>query len=81
MNTKDNKLLFNVNIDNKALQAAFKANSGLTTAVFGVVEKIGKGIHSHAKQIAWFCWDEERKGFYEREKPEWAEGWYNFALG
>ena len=48
---------------------------------YAVVEKISEGIHSHAKQIAWFCWDEERKGFYEREKPEWAEGWYNFALG
>ena len=46
-----------------------------------VVEKIEKGIHPHAKQFAWFCWDEERKGFYETEKPEWAGNWCNFALG
>ena len=45
------------------------------------LKKIGKGIHSYAKKIAWFCWDEERKGFYETEKPEWAGGWCNFALG
>lgn len=46
-----------------------------------VVEMISEGLHSHAKQIAWFCWDEERKGFYETEKPEWAGVWCNFALG
>jgi hypothetical protein len=48
---------------------------------YAVVEKIEKGIHSHAKQIAWFLWNEERKGFYETEKPEWANGWYGFTLG
>ena len=52
-----------------------------TKYTHAVVEKIRKGIHSHAKQIAWFCWDEERKGFYETEKPEWAGCWCNFALG
>ena len=30
---------------------------------------------------AWFRWDEEKEGFYEIEKPEWANGWYGFALG
>ena len=48
---------------------------------YAVIEEIGEGIHSHAKQIAWFCWDEEKEGFYETEKPEWADGWCNFALG
>ena len=48
---------------------------------YAVIEEISEGIHSHAKQIAWFCWDEERKGFYETEKPEWSNGWYGFALG
>ena len=48
---------------------------------YAVIEKISEGIHSHAKQIAWFCWDEEKEGFYETEKPEWADGWCNFALG
>ena len=48
---------------------------------YAVIEEISEGIHSHAKQIAWFCWDEERKGFYETEKPEWAGSWCNFALG
>ena len=48
---------------------------------YAVIEEISEGIHSRAKQIAWFCWDEERKGFYETEKPEWANGWYGFALG
>ena len=46
-----------------------------------VIEEIGEGIHSHAKQIAWFCWDDEKEGFYEAENPEWAKGWSNFALG
>ena len=48
---------------------------------YAVIEEISEGIHSHAKQIAWFCWDEEKEGFYEIEKPEWANGWYGFALG
>ena len=48
---------------------------------YAVIEEISEGIHSHAKQIAWFCWDEEKEGFYETEKPEWANGWYGFALG
>lgn len=46
-----------------------------------VIEEISEGLHSYAKQFAWFLWDEERKGFYETEKPEWANGWYGFALG
>jgi hypothetical protein len=41
---------------------------------YALVEKIEKGIHQHAKQIAWFCWDEEKEGFYETEKPEWSNG-------
>ena len=48
---------------------------------YAVIEEISEGIHSHAKQIAWFCWDEEKEGFYETEKPEWANGCCNFALG
>ena len=48
---------------------------------YAVIEEISEGIHSHAKQIAWFRWDEEKEGFYETEKPEWANGWYGFALG
>lgn len=46
-----------------------------------VVEKISEGIHSHAEEIAWFCWNEEKEGFYETDKPGWANGWYGFALG
>ena len=48
---------------------------------YAVIEEISEGIHQHAKQIAWFLWNEERKGFYEAEKPEWAGNWCNFALG
>ena len=48
---------------------------------YAVIEEIGEGIHQHAKQIAWFCWDEEKEEFYETEKPEWSNGWYGFALG
>ena len=48
---------------------------------YAVVEKIGKGIHSRPEKVVWFKWDDEKEGFYETEKPEWAEGWSNFALG
>lgn len=48
---------------------------------YAVIEEISEGIHQHAKQIAWFCWDEEKDGFYETEKPEWSNGWDGFALG
>lgn len=48
---------------------------------YAVVEKIGEGIHPRAEEIAWFTWIEEKEGFYVTEKPEWANGWSNFALG
>ena len=48
---------------------------------YAVIEEIGEGLHSHAKQLAWFSWNEEEAGFFETEKPEWADGWYGFALG
>ena len=48
---------------------------------FAVVECMEEGIHSHAKQMAWFRWSEEKKGFYETENPDWANGYCNFALG
>ena len=46
-----------------------------------LIEEISEGVYPHAKKLAWFRWDEERKGFYETEEPEWADGWYGFALG
>ena len=46
-----------------------------------VVEQIFEGIHAHPKKVVWFKWDDEKEGFYEAEKPEWAGGWCNFALG
>ena len=46
-----------------------------------LIEEIREGIYPHAKKLAWFRWDEERKGFYETEEPEWADGWYGFARG
>ena len=47
-----------------------------------VVEEIDEGIHPHAEREFWFVWDEEREGFYRTEnKPDWSEGWVNFALG
>ncbi len=48
---------------------------------YAVIEKIVEGIHSPSKQIEWFAWNEEKEGFFETEKPEWANGWCNFALG
>ena len=44
-----------------------------------LIEEISEGIYPHAKKLAWFRWD--GKGFYETEEPEWADGWYGFALG
>ena len=48
---------------------------------YAVVEKIGKGIHPRPEKVVWFKWDDEKEGFYETEKPEWANSWYGFALG
>ncbi len=48
---------------------------------YAVIEEIAEGIHSHAKEIEWFSWDNENGGFYEVKKPEWSVGWVNFALG
>ena len=48
---------------------------------FAVIENIGQGIHSHAKEIAWFRWDDEKWGFFEIQKSECTEGYCNYALG
>ena len=48
---------------------------------YAVVEKISEGIHSRPEKVVWFKWDDEKEGFYETEKTEWANGWYGFALG
>ena len=48
---------------------------------YAVVEKISSGIHSRPEKVVWFKWDDEKEGFYEAEKPEWANSWYGFALG
>ena len=81
----DNYRTFGYFADYNECQTALRENwcdmceAGYYTCA--VIEEISEGIHSHAKQIAWFCWDEERKGFYETVKPEWANGRYGFALG
>ena len=48
---------------------------------FAVIENIGQGIHPHAKEIAWFRWDDEKQGFFEIEKPECTRNYSNYALG
>ena len=48
---------------------------------FAVIESIGQGIHSHAKEVAWFRWNEEKQGFFEIEKPECTRNYSNYALG
>jgi len=48
---------------------------------FAVVEYIEQGIHSHAKEMAWFRWDDEKEGFFEINKPECTIHYSNYALG
>ena len=48
---------------------------------FAVIESIGQGIHSHAKEEAWFRWNDEKQGFFEIEKPECSRNYSNYALG
>ncbi len=46
-----------------------------------VVERIGQGIHAESAEMAWLAWDEEKGGFFVCNKPQWANGWRNFAFG
>lgn len=48
---------------------------------FAVIESIGQGIHSHAKEVAWFRWDDEKQGFFETKKPVCTRNYSNYALG
>ena len=48
---------------------------------FAVVEYIEQGIHSIAKEMAWFQWDNERGGFFEIKKPACTQRICNHALG
>lgn len=48
---------------------------------FAVVEFIEQGIQQHAKEIAWFQWDNERQGFFETDKPNCTFGVCNHAFG
>ena len=48
---------------------------------YAVVEYIEQGIHSMAKEIEWFQWDEEKEGFFEIPKPQCTNTTFNHALG
>ena len=48
---------------------------------YAVVEYIEQGIHSMAKEIEWFQWDEEKEGFFEIPKPQCTNRTFNHALG
>jgi hypothetical protein len=48
---------------------------------YAVVEKIDAGIHPVVEQEKWFKWDNEKKGFYEIDKPKETMNFINFAFG
>lgn len=48
---------------------------------YAVVEYIEQGIYSHAKEMAWFRWNDENQGFFEIEKPACTNHYSNYALG
>ena len=48
---------------------------------YAVVEKIGPYIHPDVEEEKWFKWDNEKKGFFQIEKPEATNGICNFAIG
>ena len=48
---------------------------------YAVVEEFEPEIHPIALSETWFKWDDEKKGFFEIEKPEVTYGICNHALG
>ena len=45
-----------------------------------IMERIGEGVHSLCKDEQWFRWT-GRKWTSLKQKPEWARGTINWAIG
>ena len=48
---------------------------------YAVIERIESGIHPHSKEMSWWKFDNEKRGFCEIPKSEETKGEYNYALG
>lgn len=48
---------------------------------YAVIEAMREGIHCDVAEEIWFQWDNERKGFFEIEKPDCTQSVCNFAIG
>jgi hypothetical protein len=67
---------------NKAEESVKNNEGNLNECLYDflVIEEIGEGIHSPSQQEIWYAWNNKN---WEKlnEKPEWATGTTNWALG
>jgi hypothetical protein len=66
-----------------AMWAVFKNQSNMHECLYDylVMEKIGEGIHPEVVEEKWFNFDDKLNGWRPCEKPEFAQGTINWALG
>jgi hypothetical protein len=48
---------------------------------YAVIERIESGVHPQSKEMSWWKFNHEKRGFYEIPKPEETKNTYNYALG
>lgn len=48
---------------------------------YGLLEEIDEGLYSFCSKRIFFKWDEDKKGFYEIDEPEFVEHFTNFSIG
>lgn len=67
-----------------ALRAVKKNYGNMCECLYNylIMEKIGEGIHAIADdKTYWFKWDDAKNKWTPCDKPEWAMGMINWALG
>ena len=48
---------------------------------YAVIERIESGVHPQSKEMSWWKFNHEKRGFCEILKPEETNGEYNYAIG
>lgn len=66
-----------------AITAVFETRCNMHECLYDylVMEKIAEGIHPDVVEEIWFYWDDDRNAWGSCEKPAFAMGLTNWALG
>lgn len=67
----------------QAIEAVMENHGNMHECLYNylVMERIGEGVHSLAKDEVWFKWSVRKQAWKPCKKPNWSNGMVNWALG